>query len=464
MLNYNNFKKTLVKKMSTNEKKNEKNVKKKSVGGLALILSNRYLFMLHAFAYLAVNGLLVLIWALLFTSAPVFWPFFSLYGWGYGIGFHTIIYLMYNDKIKCLTKIREQSTFGILFVIHAFFYISVNVFLMILNLVSSPILYFLWPLLLWGMGFCVHAIGFFTWESFINKEKNKLKGKHPDFSEKRLKMKANLTIFNLWLVIIHALYYVVVNILIYTLWSDYIAIQIRTNTSSDPTIGWAIFLGLHLLTYVLLTRVESIKPVMKGLIVHIAAYIALNIYSICLFIIKQQYLHGIKYSLVLWGVILAFHVIIALTFDSMLKPAIEKAKNQFSGKDLEDFEIRAKAVNLLFWKWIFIMHVAVYIVGIILIGIDLAALDLLGLLLHPAMGWAIGVACHGVITIIILKPIKDFLTITALIHLTAYISVGVYLIILNVLLTPTFMWSVITLAGWGIGIGFHLLIWNMAKK
>jgi len=52
-------------------------------------------FRFHLFAYLAVNEMLVVIWAVTggwVTSAGLitsfFWPIFPIVGWGVGIGFH----------------------------------------------------------------------------------------------------------------------------------------------------------------------------------------------------------------------------------------------------------------------------------------------------------------------------------------------------------------------------------------
>lgn len=40
----------------------------------------------HVFVYLAVNALLVAIWA--FAGAGFFWPIFSLVFWGFGLAMH----------------------------------------------------------------------------------------------------------------------------------------------------------------------------------------------------------------------------------------------------------------------------------------------------------------------------------------------------------------------------------------
>lgn len=49
-------------------------------------LRKRREFRLHLTAYIAVNTLLVLVWA--HTDHQVFWPIFPLLGWGIGLGVH----------------------------------------------------------------------------------------------------------------------------------------------------------------------------------------------------------------------------------------------------------------------------------------------------------------------------------------------------------------------------------------
>ena len=45
-------------------------------------------FRVHLTVYLAVNALLVLIWAM--TSAAYFWPVWPLLGWGIGVAVHAV--------------------------------------------------------------------------------------------------------------------------------------------------------------------------------------------------------------------------------------------------------------------------------------------------------------------------------------------------------------------------------------
>ena len=49
-------------------------------------LEAKHEFWAHLLAYVLVNGMLVVIWAM--TGAHFFWPIFPILGWGIGISFH----------------------------------------------------------------------------------------------------------------------------------------------------------------------------------------------------------------------------------------------------------------------------------------------------------------------------------------------------------------------------------------
>ncbi|QBN20201.1 2TM domain-containing protein [Flavobacterium nackdongense] len=57
-------------------------------------------------------------------------------------------------------------------------YVTVNVGLLVINLVTSPAyLWFLWPLLWWGIGVVIHGLKVFNYMPFFNK----------DWEEKKIK-------------------------------------------------------------------------------------------------------------------------------------------------------------------------------------------------------------------------------------------------------------------------------------
>lgn len=79
-----------------------------------------------------------------------------------------------------LTK-REQATAVVNFRIHLFTFMAVMGLLIIINLLNSPdVIWFIWPLLGWGLGLVLHGLKVFYWsdkpslkERLIEKEMNK---------------------------------------------------------------------------------------------------------------------------------------------------------------------------------------------------------------------------------------------------------------------------------------------------
>ncbi len=436
----------------------KKKVIKMSTNGNGNLFTNRVFFIFHIFIFLAVNLLLLLIWAL--TQPGFFWVAFPFFSWGIGVSFHTITYLMFNDKIEILTKIKQQSKFGILFIYHATLYSSVNLLLIVTDLVLQPItFFFLWPLFMWGVGFVLHALGFFTWEKVIENEIEKLKKTHENYSEKRLKAVASSKIVNIWILLIHIAYFILINILIYALLGN----TITLSNQIQNTIGWGIILGLHILYYILFFIIKNIEPIVKSWIIHIATYVSINIYLYYRNIVDMIGVTWFHYPLILWGIWVLIYSFMVFKWDKILAPALEKVKSR-NIAELEDFEINKKAVSIVFWKLSFISHIPIYIVGVILIGMGLIEAGLqTNYVIIPALGWLIGLAVHGMLFFIISKPITDKLIQTLLIHITVYIFGSILLVVINLLTFPSFLWSSIAMGGWGIGLGFHVMIWFLKK-
>ena len=115
---------------------------------------------LHVFLYSSVMGLLVLIWAIRVSRMGLrfFWPMYPMFGWGFACGLHLILYLSYNNKIRFLSKIRQRPYFGAFFITHAWFYISVSIFLIVINVLYSAFPWSAFAIIGWGIGFGFHVI------------------------------------------------------------------------------------------------------------------------------------------------------------------------------------------------------------------------------------------------------------------------------------------------------------------
>ncbi len=443
---------------------------------LTKILSNRILFFIHLFAYVGVNLLLILIWAVSIPLLPPdtgFIPFFPIFGWGFGIGFHALVWLMYNDKVKYLSELRKESGFKIAFIFHAWFYGSINIFLLILDLITTPnLIWFIWPLGGWGIAFAFHAFGFFTWDKALEAQKTKIREKHPDYSDERLKEFASSKLLGIEILLMHITYFVVIAVLTYVT-QIWIIFSLTIENVLQTTIGWTLFLGLHILAYYLFNYNEKLTIVMKGLILHIIAYVGLIFIGLWEQLSPGQTLFWWHIPVILWLFFIGIHIFVTLKWDSINPSALEKVKGR-SREGLEEYKYQRLTYWLLFWRFTFIAHIFAYILGVILISPlvnDIIAfipppltIDFTSFLSIVAFGWLIGLLVHGAMYFIALKQINAFLMWTAVLHSAAYIGGIPLLVVTNILFTPTLLWSAIALGGWGFGLGVHLLLAFLTRK
>ncbi len=441
----------------------------KKVSGLMGLLSNRILFIIHLFAYVAVSLLLTLIWGVTLANRTTnyFLPIFPILGWGIGLGFHAIIYLMYNDKVKYLSELRTQSGFKVLFLFHAWFYISVNLFLIVINLTFvTEVIWFFWPLGGWGVAFGFHAFGFFTWDKSFEIQKGKLSKKYPDYSDQRIKELATSKLLGIEILLMHITYFAVVAVIAYTtqIWT---LIDVTLASTIQTTLGWSLFLGLHILAYYLFNYVESVSIVMKGLILHLIAYVGLSIIGLWQQFTSGQEIFWWHIPVILWAVMVAMHILFALKWDAINPRTLEKVKSR-SPEGLEEYKYQRITYWVVFWRGTFLAHIIMYFLGLILLlpitneivditfeTITITSIELLGI---TALGWLIALLVHGAMYLVVMRNVRGFLMWTAYLHLAAYIGAIPLIITLNMLLLPEFLWSAIALGGWGIGLGAHILI------
>ncbi len=452
-----------------------------NISGLIKILSHRILFLVHLFAYVAVSLLLILIWAVLLPTLPTppalptsyFLPIFPIFGWGFGIGAHSLVYLMYNDKIKYLSELKEQSVFKIAFIFHAWFYGSINLFLLIIDLTTTPnLIWFFWPLGGWGVAFAFHAFGFFTWDKAIEAQKIKLREKHPDYSEERLKEFATSKLLGIEVLLMHITYFVVIAVLTYTT-QIWLTLDYTLENVLQTTVGWALFLGLHVLLYYLFNFNETLSVVMKGLILHIIAYVGLIFIGLWEQFSPGQNIFWWHIPVILWAFFIGIHIFVTLKWDSINARALVKVKSR-SREEREEYKYQRLTYWVLFWRFTFFAHIFAYILGLILIAPlvndiiafipPLLSINFTSFLSIIAFGWLIGLLVHGAMCIIAIKQIKAFLMWTAILHSAAYIGGIPLLIIINIFFAPAILWSAIALGGWAIGLGVHLLLAFLTRK
>ncbi len=116
-------------------------------------------FLVHLALYLAVNAGLA---AINLSQTPAageprtLWFFWPLAGWGIGVAAHWLALLL-QARTREGGLLADKDVQGV--TVHLFVYLAVNALLVVINLVTSPQnLWFIWPLLGWGIGLAAHAL------------------------------------------------------------------------------------------------------------------------------------------------------------------------------------------------------------------------------------------------------------------------------------------------------------------
>jgi hypothetical protein len=415
------------------------------------------LMVIHLFAYAAVQALLVLFFFLSMglTGITFFWPIYPILGWGIGVGIHAFIYGIYYEKTPFLAKLKEESLFKILFFFHAWIYLMANLIVLFGNLSTLGlvnVIYFYWPIILWGIALGYHGIGYIFWDKKVAKEIASIKRKKADINDKKARKLAAFKVVNTLILLAHITYYIVAQVIIFILFVPLdMAEQLLDSTH------WGILLIIHLLSYYVFFYRENIEEVKKGVIIHAAFYVGYNTINFArsLFFPPIDTLSPF-FTLLFWGIFLAFHAYIALNYQELQ----EQAESTLKAKsiDVEKEELESKIKPFVTWKWTFLGHVAIYIVGLIVLTVTILVLGM-DLLLVPiiALGWLIAISAHYSLYWILMFRVKSVLEWSFKIHLHVYVPSCILMIVLN-LISGIFPWSLIGILGWGIAIGIHYIL------
>lgn len=377
------------------------------------------IFILHGVAYAMVNCLLIYINISSLWYVYNFWFLLPLFGWGIGLTIHAT-----GNK---LLKSSEKSTAEMIFILHLVAYGIVNFFLIYINvslLWFSLYLWFLYPLILWSIGIMIHAI---ATKIIVD---NKLSGD-------------NLTkLINKTLLVTNIIYYAVVNITLLLL-----GVLLNPQVYTATLFSWPLAIALHSVYIGLFDYVERIAVSIKGVIFHLAIYIA----SFPIAIINSDLLNPFVinwaiFAALVWVVAIGVHLVIAIIW--------------------ERTDHSLKVLN----SAIFLVHLIAYtstIIALVILNITIFTGPLWSVV--AALGWLIGLSEHFTIYLCYEKDrfsklnFKGFLKISTYLHLSAYISVAALLIWIN-LSIGGFLWFIIAMAGWGIGLGPHLIIENLVNN
>ncbi len=117
----------------------------------------------HLVVYIMVNALLAAV-NYMFTAPPegVLWFHYAAIPWGIGLVIHFLLTFLWQDgEVRDKTATRQR-----VFILHLVIYLMVNGFLAVINLIFSPeVLWFIFPMVGWGIGIVLHFIFSFFWTS-----------------------------------------------------------------------------------------------------------------------------------------------------------------------------------------------------------------------------------------------------------------------------------------------------------
>ncbi len=376
---------------------------------------------LHVIAYMMVNSLLVYINVSSLWLIYNFWFLLPLFGWGIGLTIHI--------TINQLLKSDEKTKADIVFVVHLVAYCIVNLFLVYINLSIfwfSQYLWFLFPLTLWGIGILIHAI---STKIIKNKE---LSGK--DLTK----------LINKVLLTTNVIYYFAVNLALL-----FLGLLGIPQVLSGTLFSWPFAIALHFLYVGLFDYVENIVDAFKGVILHGAVFIAFSIAGLInLYIVNPQSINiniGI-FAATIWLIAIGVHLILAIVWER-------------TDHDL-------KIMN----RSIFVTHLIAYATTtVILVILNFTIFTGALWSIIVALGWLIGLSEHFTICLCYEKDVfnkigaKGILKISTYLHLTAFVTCAILLTWIN-LAFGGFLWFIIALAGWGIGLGPHLIIDNLVNN
>lgn len=125
-------------------------------------IEGKIYFAYHAFIYIVVN-LIIFILILTHHILPdTSWQVWILIGWGLALYFHFIEAFIFNPLNKqrwknYLRKKGQEKSF-IDFFYHLHLYIGINVFLLVVNKLTTTVPWSIYPFFFWGLGLIIHLV------------------------------------------------------------------------------------------------------------------------------------------------------------------------------------------------------------------------------------------------------------------------------------------------------------------
>lgn len=211
----------------------------------------------------------------------------------------------------------------------------------------------------------------------------------------------------------------------------------------------------------LYSRAKRIIERQLGFWIHVAFFAGVNIVLASINLIRTPHKLWFIFPLLSWGLAIYFHFLFAMVFH---EENIQKWKRILHSK-------RKTEALVLFW-----LHAAFYCgVCLFLVALDRLLGDDKTWAVWPVIGWGVGLLTHGLCVWIFTD--KYFKQIAAKIqshdliearvylkvHLITYAFTNSAIILLNLFLHPSYLFSLWILFGWGIGLACHWL-WIVANR
>ncbi|HUY01225.1 MAG TPA: 2TM domain-containing protein [Candidatus Deferrimicrobium sp.] len=167
-----------------------------------------------------------------------------------------------------------------------------------------------------------------------------------EFSEESLRAIASQKVSFRYSVKIHAITYILVNILLITINAIFITdIFLLSNWwAIYPALGWLIGLMIHISAYVLYSQGTS--NVMRGIVLHIVAYIFTTLFLVIIDFITTMTLDWAFYPTLFWGLGILGHLIISALVTKEKTPKVEEKpskKERAIEKELEKIRRKMKS-------------------------------------------------------------------------------------------------------------------------
>jgi len=127
--------------------------------------------------------------------------------------------------------------------------------------------------------------------------------------------------------------------------------------------------------------------------------------------------------------------------------------------------LRRIALKKVYFRLSVKIHVGIFIVvNTLLLILNLFFNPTTLWVIFPFFGWLIGLAEHIVAYIVYARGIYPGAKRAGVFHSVAYIFVILYLIIINIVVTPDFYWVLFPTIFWGTGLVIHLILFLIYRR